>query len=1153
MIKAKGLFTFDNELGSPEGSLDQAENAVIDRNDVIEPRRGFSLYGTSFDSGLDRAKQVFSYKGRILRHYYDNTSSQNSLQFDSNGLGIFQSFDGIYDDANPDVRIKGIESNGNFYFTTNSGIKKISASSAASFSTSPDYITNAGGVKALNVEGSVSYALAGFFEPESSVAYRIVFGITDENSNVILGSPSARLILYNTNLTESATTLLSFNLPAEITENHFYQIYRTSQAPVSVDPGEEFRLVLEEYITPSELTAGEVTLTDIVPDTFRDSGANLYTNPITGEGIANSNERPPLAEDIALFKGSIFFANTKTRHKKDVNLLSVLGLTTLTSSISITNAITSRTYTFVGETEVTQIDTVGSTPGGVLGSYFLINSSRNRRKYYVFLDDSTSPQPTPTNPDMAGRIQINVDLTGLVTAADIAQAITTAITAVPDFSVTYTPLSTVLVINHLYNGNVTDAVDGTDATGFSISVITQGDGEDSALNHINLSNHPSPSLAIDETARSLVNIVNSDALSPAYAYYMSGVNDVPGLILFESKSSSDESFHFTASDTTTGEQFTPTLPTSGSTVISSNESIPNRLYFSKYRKPEAVPIISFFDLGPKDKKILRIVSLRDSLFVFKEDGVYRVSGSTAPNFSESLFDSSAILIAPDAIGILNNQIYALTSLGVVSISDTGVSVMSRPIEDKILRLQSQSYVNFRSASFAVGYESDKSLLLWTVTNPSDTTATICYRFNVFTNAWTEWTIAKTCGVVNDADDKLYLGASDVNYIEKERKNFDRTDSSDRQYDLLINSGSITQSNPTLISLSSGANAHIGDVLVQTLYLTPYEFNQTLKSLDKDINVLDNDFYSTLSIVPGDNLTIKMSQLVNKLNLSDPSIITHTFAPVDVDPLTNTISISAHGFTNSSIIYFSTDTALPAGLVVNTKYYVVNSSINDFQVSLVSGGAPIDITGTGVGTHTVTDAFNFSGTSDFSLIQTQYNNVIEVLNIKGFKPIYRMSTGTKEYEYLIIDKIRNSNKVIVDIVPFIVQGPITLFDAIKFKITYKPQTFGDSEIYKQIGEAKVMVERDTFTSIDLSYASDISPNFEPATFDGSGIGNWGRFNWGNQTWGGEGFSAPIRTYIPLEKQRCRFLRTRIEHNYARRSFKVLGLDFVPRGYSKTAYK
>ena len=278
MLKAAGLHTFVNDLDAvPQGALLKAENTVIDRDGVIESRRGFKQYAEISPLSTDITKQLFTYKDRLLAHYTDK------LAFDDNS-GNFTDFDGSYGELQPGLRIKGLEANGNFYFTTITGIKKISATGASQFSTAPRYIRDAGGIEALDVTANINYATPGFLEPESKVAYRVVWGYTDANDNLILGAPSARTVVTNVSATNSAVVDLSFAIPEEIAPTdtqYFYQIYRTAvrvlgNAPSldDIDPGDEMYLVLEDFPTSAELTVTRtVEVQDITPEDFRASGA----------------------------------------------------------------------------------------------------------------------------------------------------------------------------------------------------------------------------------------------------------------------------------------------------------------------------------------------------------------------------------------------------------------------------------------------------------------------------------------------------------------------------------------------------------------------------------------------------------------------------------------------------------------------------------------------------------------------------------------------------------------------------------------------------------------------------------------------------------------------------------------------------------------
>lgn len=68
-------------------------------------------------------------------------------------------------------------------------------------------------------------------------------------------------------------------------------------------------------------------------------------------------------------------------------------------------------------------------------------------------------------------------------------------------------------------------------------------------------------------------------------------------------------------------------------------------------------------------------------------------------------------------------------------------------------------------------------------------------------------------------------------------------------------------------------------------------------------------------------------------------------------VTNIITSEAHGLLNGNTVVLGTSSALPAGLSVDTTYYVVQKTDDTFKLSTSSGGDEVDITGTGTGTHT----------------------------------------------------------------------------------------------------------------------------------------------------------------------------------------------------------
>ncbi len=1149
LLKAKGISVHSNYLGATqEGSMQEALNVVIDRNEIVEPRRGFFEYGNSFGGGTDRTKNIFTYKDVILRHVI------NKLQYDSDNLGLFTDFSGsgVVTETQPGLRIKSIEANGNFYFVSSLGVRKLSARNATDLLTIP--ITLSGGIKALNVNALVNYSSTGFLSPNSKVAYRIVFGIKDLNENLILGSPSAREVVYNIT-TSSAIVDLNFPLPTEVTSTSvFYQVYRTgvfsdvlpNEAP---DPGDEMYLVFEDNVTAAQITAGVVSVTDITPEDFRKNGTLLYTNPVSGDGIEQANEKAPFGNDIALYKGYTFLSNTKTVQRTNLSFLSIEDFTNNVSTFGITSGPTTNTYTFQGFNEsftVTYTGTVHSdyvnvAPGEA--KYFTLISSSDERKYLVYYKETVNDQ----TPILAGYITIEVPILVADSVSTIIDKTIVEINnATDDFNLSKSSL--VLTAACSNNGFVTvSPIETIGNVSFSVTKNGLGLGENAATNKVFLprvptgaENGPTTAQQLEQIAKSLQRVVNEqDTL--VYAYYSSGFNDVPGQLIFENRNVVGAAFSFISSE---GSQFNPTLPATTSTgnqVTSNNEVRPNRVHYSKFQQPEAFPLANYIDIGPKDREIKRIIALRDSLFVFKEDGIYRLSGDVAP-FTVAPFDFSAQVLAPDTAVVLNNQIYALSTQGVVVVTDTGVSVISRPIENLLLKVIKQGF-NYKTVSFGVSYESDRSYLLWVPTVQNDTVATQCFRYNTFTNTWTRWNNAKTCGLVNFADDKLYLGAGDINSIEKERKTLTRIDHADRQYNLQIGLDGVIDNELNLNSVSQVA---VGDVLVQTQYLTLSQFNRLLIKLDNDITVGDNDYLSTLEYLPGTNLRTSLINLANKMD-NDPGLLFTNYLSLTSSISATIIDIDSSG--SATVIQTSAPHGLTSGRFITIAGTDSTPNINgDFRILSVPT----------TDTLTIGKVIAFSGTTgtlqtkvqDFQDIQTCFNLIIDNLNTDGgaFYSNYTTSDDQVDFEAVVqsINKTLNSVTVLSNLP--IMFGDIMLYKAIATTVIWNPIFFGDPTLEKQVREGTMIFENSNFSKVTISYSSDQSPSFEDTEFDGLGIGDWGQFGWGGMNWGGIGAPTPLRTYIPLEKQRCRFINVKFSHKVSFEKYNIYGLSLTYRPYN-----
>lgn len=630
---------------------------------------------------------------------------------------------------------------------------------------------------------------------------------------------------------------------------------------------------------------------------------------------------------------------------------------------------------------------------------------------------------------------------------------------------------------------------------------------------------------------------------------------------------------------------------------SSSETIGNRLYFSKYQEHEAVPLLNYIDIGSRDQLILRIIQLRESLFILKEDGVYRLAGDPGanPTWDVGAFDTTAIIKSPDTAITLGNQCYFLSNQGVMQLNESSIQSISRPIDNKILPLITTNS-NLPSLSFSVSYESDKSFLMWTVSTAKDTKTTICYRYNYVTSAWTEWNLSKTCGIVSVHDDKMYLGPTTDNYIEVERKDFSRFDYADREltgYSLTAGAlGDSTISNNTLFTTTK-----VGDVCSQTQYISFEEFNRLLSSLDYSYQTNSKNYLEVVQLNKGDDLFNNIILLMTKLELdeglsfasysvlfpaSDPTFL----ANYTVNPL------SALQSKYNEIIYvlrrvfdnldYAISSLIPAAYNNSTSYVVGDlvSYSNDtyYKCGVATTGnlppssPPIAYDFSTV--YAIGDVVSYDNIyyrciapnagilpTNASYWQVNYwqpyvplvIQELKTLNtgfttLTGYVPKYKLSSGSRKYEAMITGLNNVSKLVEFSSTPSFMIGPFTVLQGIPVELEYAPQHVGDPASSKQFSVGTLMFEKKSFSKAEIAYNNDISDNYEEVSVDLNSYSTFGAGSWGEGTWGGSGDQSQLRTYIPLRKQRCRFLGCKFIHSGAMEFFRLYGLSLSYRVYA-----
>jgi len=361
------------------------------------------------------------------------------------------------------------------------------------------------------------------------------------------------------------------------------------------------------------------------------------------------------------------------------------------------------------------------------------------------------------------------------------------------------------------------------------TTYTAAAAENVAADEFELFTGGTPAQNITDTCNSLIRVINRSASNTQYyGYYVSGFNDLPGQMLFEERSVNGASYAATAS--ANGTAYSPNLPTSGTSVASTDDSNRNGIYFSKFQQPEAVPLVNILFAGNATNDIRRIVPLRDSIIVLKTDGVFQVTGNSPDNFQVTPLDLTARIFAPESAVILSNEVWMLSDQGVVSVSDTGTQVRSRPIEDQLIVLFGTALEKTKELSFGVSYETDRKYILFTVRNDADTSPSQAFVFNTFTNTWTRWVRNQTAGFVNPTDNKLYLGSALSAETNQERKTYTYTDYVDESI------GTFTviseDHDNQLLQLNSVTGIEVGDLVRQsaTIFSTVVSINTVTNTL-----------------------------------------------------------------------------------------------------------------------------------------------------------------------------------------------------------------------------------------------------------------------------------------------------------------------------------
>jgi hypothetical protein len=322
---------------------------------------------------------------------------------------------------------------------------------------------------------------------------------------------------------------------------------------------------------------------------------------------------------------------------------------------------------------------------------------------------------------------------------------------------------------------VPDVNDTLVIAGVTYTCVT---GSDSTLNQFECATGGTVAENIAATAKSLVATINYwPGWTPArtvHAFYLSGASDAPGIVMIETRAITTGAFTVVAG--ANGDRYEPPL---SSAKTSDATTEPSGIYVSKRGEHYAFPPLRSatatyrFRAGTKGREILAARALREAVIVFTNgDGVFKVQRVGNELWRADQISSTLLLLNPDSVAVVDNQVIALTNKGIVAVDTGGVEEIDLPIKkavDSILALSSSTLTNY---TFGVGDDARNRYILYHPESNSDTAATHAWVYNGTTGTWTERTDDATGGFVDPDTGLLYLGSATSNTLTRERTGTD---------------------------------------------------------------------------------------------------------------------------------------------------------------------------------------------------------------------------------------------------------------------------------------------------------------------------------------------------------------------------------------------
>lgn len=816
-LKLAGLWTSPNDYTTKDGALDEALNCVIDQTDLGESRRGFEVEIDNSEEDLD---------GYLLKSFTatdPEASDYDLLTFRYNtsvpeGLLLLNDQADITGDVNflppsPSMVARMLNWGKYVYVAAATGIKRVSpvleTSVAAGIPQALDVV--------LSLTGSSGYlapnTIATITATRTNASATLTTISNDDIANALIGQ-----VLSGTGIPDGAT-ILSISLSAPVVIHSATLVAGSTTITVASN---------------LSIAANQIVTGDGIPENTRVvsiSGAGPYSVVLTNAALRSATADATFNSD-----------NTITMSAAATSGAATVTSVTLSDGTQVAYRMI---WGLVNENKATMV-------GAPSGFVAITNSTGGSRDVVV---NATIPEgittdnfyqiyrsPATPTADIVPPDQMQLVAEGVPSGTDISNGYIQVTDQTPDSlkgeslytgtdvdgitQANYQPPIAVdicvfrdhalflnFTLEHQLKLNM-DGIGGSDGIdvgdeititdGVDPFVLTGAATEDIAAGEFAVITTGTPAQNIADTCASFIRVLNRFTDNTiVYAYLLSGPNELPGQMLIQARATKGE---FSVVASANGTAWTPNID---SAVESEAENQKNGILIAKSQQVEAVPRVNLRRAGGIGSEILRAIPLRDYVIILTTSGVYRMTGQTITDFVVEPFDLTVVCVAPETAVALGNECWALTTQGVVSISDGGVRMRSAlQINADLLALIRNAPTSVKNVAFAVGYETDQRYILALPGEEGDTTCSQQLCYNYITDRWTNWDRGCTAGYVNTTKG-LYLGNSANTNIVKERKNGDYSDYADESFEV-----EIVSFDGTDVVLTSVAGITEGDILWQ---------------------------------------------------------------------------------------------------------------------------------------------------------------------------------------------------------------------------------------------------------------------------------------------------------------------------------------------------